>query len=62
MLKKCLNNVNLWFEYNDTYIQMHKQGKINNVTAKTEGCKFMRKGWNIVLIIILLLSLLDRVL
>ncbi len=59
---KHSNPVSLWFAYNPTYlrIQLDLNPKAKAKLASTPGYKFMRRGWIITGIIILILSAIGR--
>ena len=52
-----LHNINLWLEYNDTYIKLQRHKFSRRAMANHPGCKFMRKGWLIVWFIFFLIYL-----
>lgn len=59
---KQRNPVSLWFVYNPSYlrIQTDLSPKAKAKLASTPGYKFMRRGWIIAGIIILILSAIGR--
>lgn len=59
---KARNPVSLWFAYNPTYLRIQRDlsPKAKAQLARTPGYKFMRRGWIIAGIIILILSAIGR--
>ena len=52
----------LWLEYNDAYIKIQRNPRLRTTMQNDPGVKFMRRGWDILLIVVLLLSILNHVL
>lgn len=52
-----LHNINLWLEYNDTYIKLQRHKFSRRAMSGHPGCRFMLKGWLIVWFFLALLCL-----
>ena len=59
-LEDMFHNVNLWLNYNNTYIGIKKSGPKSYGTRDDPGVAFMKKGWRIFWIIIFVIALLNQ--
>ena len=50
----------LWLDYNDTYIKIQKGPRLRAAMQYDPGVKFMRRGWNIFFIILVIISIIGR--
>lgn len=60
MMYDLLHRINLWLNYQDTYMEIRKNKQLYAYMQDDPGVKFMRRGWAIVWLIFFALAAYGR--
>ena len=55
LLRYIDKNIHLWITYEPTYHEIQKNPRAKHALKDDEGVKFMRAGWKVVLVLLIIL-------